>query len=205
MKKAIFIDRDGVINEKPAEHNYVKTWAEFEFIPGIASALKKLANNGFSLIIVTNQRGIARRLLNESALADIHDKMIAELGRSGVAISSVYYCPHEEKEKCGCRKPQPGMILRGIIEHGIDPKKSYMIGDSASDIEAGKKAGYKTIFIGSTPVKGADYCAENIKKAAHIILGTAERPKNSCKAESRSIVCGKGAKKLAPAAGRAWQ
>lgn len=146
-KKAVFIDRDGVINRKMPEGDYVKSWEEFEFLPGIIEALRRLAEAGYAIFVVTNQRGISRGLMTEANLRDIHSRMEEELQRHGIILAGIYYCPHGYEDDCDCRKPKPGLLLRAAAEHGVDLSASVFIGDSEKDIEAGVAAGCRTILI----------------------------------------------------------
>ena len=151
--RAIFLDRDGVINRKLPEYGYVRDVSEFEFLPGVFEALTTL---GFMLVLVTNQRGIARGLMSTDDLARVHGFMQSELQRNSVPIDRIYYCPHEEFEGCSCRKPEPGMLLAACSDYGIDPSTSYTVGDSAKDVLAGKRAGTRTVRIAAADDAGAD-------------------------------------------------
>lgn len=143
----IFLDRDGVINRK-LDDDYVKHWGEFEFLPGVKEALQILTEKNYRLIVVTNQRGIARGLMTMDDLMEIHGRMMAELLEAGAHITTILCCPHD-KDQCDCRKPKTGMFLYAQRQlPNIDFAKSVMIGDSASDMEAGRQAGCRTIFIG---------------------------------------------------------
>ena len=145
-KKTIFLDRDGVINRK-IDDDYVKSWDEFEFLPDAIEALKILTENDFRLIVVTNQRGIARGLMTEADLHEVHSHMLAELKKYGATIAGIFHCPHD-KDQCDCRKPLPGLFLQATQKFpDIDFTKAIMIGDSLSDIEAGNALGCKTIFV----------------------------------------------------------
>jgi len=145
-KKVIFLDRDGVINKKAADDDYVKHWGEFEFVPGAVEAVKLLTDAGYQIYIISNQRGIARGLMTEEDLADIHRRMLDEFSRAGGRIAGVYYCPHGKEVNCFCRKPRPGMFFQAAREHHIDLTKAVAIGDSASDQAAGEAAGCRTII-----------------------------------------------------------
>lgn len=145
--KCVFLDRDGVINKKAPEGDYIKNWSEFRFLPGVKEAIKRLNKAGFLVIISTNQRGIAKGLMTEEDLKEIHFKMIEELEKSGDIIDSIYYCPHDEKDNCNCRKPNIGMFLKAKKDFNIQMDESWLIGDSKSDILAGQKAGCKTILV----------------------------------------------------------
>jgi len=145
--KTVFLDRDGVINRKPPEGDYVKSWEEFEFLPKAPEALRLLKEAGMRLIIVTNQRGIACGLMTERDLEEIHKHMLAELARFQASIDAIYYCPHEEGV-CDCRKPRVGLFRQAQQDFpDIDFANSAIIGDSLKDMEAGTRLGSLTIFI----------------------------------------------------------
>ncbi len=148
-KKVIFLDRDGVINKKPAEHDYVKSREEFEFLPEAVPALSLLAKKGYKLFIVTNQRGIARGLMTEADLAGIHEKMQKKLGENGIHIEAMYYCPHGSEDPCACRKPKPGMFFKAARDHSLNLHECIFIGDGETDRQAGEAAGCKTFIIHS--------------------------------------------------------
>ncbi len=154
-QKAVFLDRDGTINEY---RGFIRTPEEFELIPGVATAIKRLNESGFLVIVITNQPVIARGETTVETLTDIHNKMETELGREGAYVDAIYYCPHhphkgyegeipELKIECECRKPKPGMILQAAKDYNIDLSESYMIGDSENDIQAGINAGCKTVLV----------------------------------------------------------
>jgi histidinol-phosphate phosphatase family protein len=173
MKKAAFLDRDGVINKKPPEGQYVTRWEEMQFLPRVAEAIALLTQAGFCVLAVSNQRCVAKGLLTVNDLESIHARMCQELAEKGASITEVYYCPHANEPPCGCRKPAPGLIFRAAREHEIDLKESWMIGDSDSDVEAGKNAGCKTVRILSGDAPGnsrADLSAGTLLDAVHQML-----------------------------------
>src|SRR6266478_3033211 len=145
MKKAAFLDSDGVINRKPPEGQYVTRWEELQFLPGVSEAIILLTGAGYSFFVVTNQRGVAKGLPTQDDLESIHLRMCQELADAGAVITKVYYCPHEKQPPCSCRKPAPGMLLTAARDHESKLSSSWMIGDSDIDVEAGKNAGCKTI------------------------------------------------------------
>lgn len=148
MDKAVFLDRDGVINRKaPTEKDYVTRWEEMEILPGVANAIVRLNRAGFLVIVVTNQRAVAKGLITTAQLESIHHRMCQHLAREGARIVAVYYCPHELEPPCACRKPQTGMLLQAARTHNIDLASSWMVGDSAMDVEAGKRAGCRTVRV----------------------------------------------------------
>lgn len=173
MKKAAFLDRDGVINKKLPEGQYVTKWQDFEFLPGAANALGLLADAGFQLLIVSNQRGVAKGLMTLQNLQAIHERMCKELATAGVVISGGYYCPHDLHPACACRKPAPGLLLQAAREHGVQLADSWLVGDSETDIEAGKRAGCRTarILAGSELENTrADVMAKSLVLAVQRIL-----------------------------------
>ena len=155
-RKAIFLDRDGVINRKLPEDAYVRNPAEFEFLPGAIEALSMMKDLGFLLVVTTNQRGIGRGFMTDRDLEAVHRHMRSELEKNCVALDGVYHCPHEVFVQCGCRKPEPGMILAACDDLRVDLSRSYMVGDSPSDVTAGQRAGTRTVRIGASPDRDAD-------------------------------------------------
>lgn len=151
MKKAVFLDRDGVINEVLTDRvKFVNKPHELYFLPGVPEAIKKL-NAFFDFIfVVTNQGGIGLGFMKESQLIKIHDHMIAELKKEGATIHYVAYCPHKPKAGCDCRKPHSKLIIDLAEKYDIDLSQSYMVGDTDTDIIAGKKAGTKGVFLGES-------------------------------------------------------
>ncbi|MEO0190034.1 MAG: HAD family hydrolase [candidate division WOR-3 bacterium] len=145
--KAVFLDRDGVINKKPPEGKYVTTWDEFKFLRNAIKAIGYLNKLGFLVIVVTNQRGVALGHLAEEKLKEIHQRMRNKLTSCGAHIDGIYYCPHN-KNTCSCRKPKVGLFLKAKKDFPeIDFKNSFVVGDSEKDIRAGKRLGCKTILI----------------------------------------------------------
>lgn len=174
-QKAVFLDRDGTINKYVG---FLTNPEQFELLPGVAEAIKAINKSGYLCIVVTNQPVIARGEVTYEQLECIHNKMETLLGEKGAYVDAIYFCPHhpdrgfegevkELKIDCGCRKPKPGMILRAARDYNIDLSNSYVVGDSESDIIAGKLAGCKTILVSnqSDIHIGQDYmvsCLENI-------------------------------------------
>lgn len=144
MNKAVFIDRDGTIN---VNVEYLDNPDEFQMYPGVGEGIKKLIENGYKIIIITNQSGISRGYFSEETLGKIHARMKKELEEKGARIDGVYYCPHHPDDKCSCRKPNTALFEQAIKEHDIDPSQSYVIGDRMLDVEAGHKIGSKTILV----------------------------------------------------------
>jgi D-glycero-D-manno-heptose 1,7-bisphosphate phosphatase len=143
--KAVFLDRDGVINENRATH--VKSWSEFRFIPGAREAIARISQTGYRAFVITNQAIINRGLATHEEINAINQRMIDEIQRHGGRIDAVAYCPHRSDEDCGCRKPKPGLLFSLSAQFGIDLAGSVVIGDAISDVEAGRAAGCKAILV----------------------------------------------------------
>ena len=155
MRKAIFLDRDGVVNIFPGVDKFVLSWADFNFMPGIREQLRRLREAGFFLSLATNQSGVGRGLMPLDALLDMHARMQQTL--ESEALDAIYFCPHHPDDRCICRKPSPELILRACREHDLDPRASFMLGDSGRDIEMGAAAGCRTIL-----------CRENLPDPANL-------------------------------------
>ena len=145
MTKAIFLDRDGVINQE--RKDYVKKLDEFIILDKTSDAINIIKNHDFLVIIITNQSPINRKLLSVETLNKIHEKLQSYLERYDTSFDGVYFCPHTPSENCECRKPKPGLILQAVIDFQIDLSESYMIGNSETDIHAAKNAGCKGILL----------------------------------------------------------
>lgn len=157
-QKAIFLDRDGTINKYVG---FLTKPEQFELLPGVADAIKMINKSGYLAVVVTNQPVIARGDCTWEELQQIHDKMETDLGKDGAFVDAVYVCPHhkdkgfegerpEYKYECDCRKPKPGLLLQAAKDYNIDLSQSYMIGDSARDIDAGQSAGCKDSLLTET-------------------------------------------------------
>jgi len=147
MIRAAFLDRDGVINQKAPDGGYVTRWEDFHFLPGVTQGITQLNRAGFHVIVVTNQRCVAKGLLSEIELKDLHQRMSEHLARDGARIEAIYYCPHEVEPPCSCRKPAPGLLLEAARSRDLDLSFSWMIGDSDADIQAGKSVGCRTARV----------------------------------------------------------
>ena len=147
-KKAVFLDRDGVINKNKID--YVKTINELEIFPNIEIPIKKLKKNNFYVIVITNKSAINRNLMTHEQLNEIHSHIQQYLKSFDTSIDNFYFCPHKPNENCNCRKPKPGMFISAKNKYNIDVGKSWMIGDSERDIAAANLAGIKnTIMVRS--------------------------------------------------------
>ena len=145
MARAVFLDRDGVINKY--REGYVKTIDEFEILPHVDIYLKKIRKLGFKIIVLTNQSPVNRNLMRLDDLKMIHENLINRLRKNKCIIDDIFYCPHMPEVKCGCRKPAIGLFRQAQYKHDIRLNDSWMIGDSDTDIEAGRRAGCMTIKI----------------------------------------------------------
>ncbi|MFC2030405.1 D-glycero-beta-D-manno-heptose 1,7-bisphosphate 7-phosphatase [Chloroflexota bacterium] len=145
MHPAVFLDRDGVINENRGD--YVRCWDEVRFLPGVFGALARLARAPFRIVLVTNQSPIGRGILTEQQVKGINRRLVAEIEAHGGRVDGVYYCPHDPDDGCECRKPNPGLLLQAARELRLDLTRSYLIGDAASDVEAALAAGCSPIFV----------------------------------------------------------
>jgi D-glycero-D-manno-heptose 1,7-bisphosphate phosphatase len=150
-RRAVFLDRDGTIN---VEKNYLHKATDFEFIPGAQEAIKKLKDAGFLVVVVSNQSGIARGYFDETAVESLHQHIQEELANYGTSIDAFYFCPHHPvkglgpyKVQCECRKGSPGMLLLAARDYDVDLSRSIMVGDKLADIEAGKRAGCKSLLV----------------------------------------------------------
>jgi D-glycero-D-manno-heptose 1,7-bisphosphate phosphatase len=180
-RPAAFLDRDGTINRRPAAHAYVETVDGFVWLPGALEGASALAHAGFVLAVVSNQRGIARGLVSWPTLAGIEREIQRRLRERDSEIAAFRYCPHELGDGCDCRKPAPGMILELARVLRLDLRRSWMIGDSASDIFAGQAAGCLTALIedgGSPPQPDLrpDIVAPSLQAAVAAILDRAPAP-----------------------------
>ena len=166
--KVVFLDRDGVINVKAKPHDYIKTWQEFKFLPHVAEAIKELNINGYKVVIISNQQGIAKGFMSLVALGNIHANMCSLLKKNGATIDDIFICPHAAGT-CECRKPKIGLFLQAEEYYNVNKKQSYMIGDSKSDIEAGKNYGVRTIAINQESF-GADFHCGSLREAVKYIF-----------------------------------
>src|SRR3990170_807304 len=178
-KFAVFIDRDGTINE---EVGYVDSFDRFNILPGVSDAIRKLNENNIPAIVITNQSGIARGYFSSDFVNELHNSMIEELERLGCKIAGIYVCPHHPDEGCACRKPRPGMLLKAANEHGISLRRSFVIGDKIIDIKTAHSVGAKGILVltgygaeeltsvNQNSEDGPDHVAANLNEAVSWIL-----------------------------------
>jgi D-glycero-D-manno-heptose 1,7-bisphosphate phosphatase len=176
---AIFFDRDGTLIE---DVGYPRDPARVRLLDGAAEALAQLGRAGFRLVVVSNQSGIGRGLITAEEARTVHERFVAELEHRGVHLDGARYCPHAPDAGCECRKPAPGLLLAAADELGLDLEASFMIGDKAADVEAGRRAGCRTILLapdgsasdGGSP-DGADHLARSWTDALGFVLGSGTR------------------------------
>ena len=145
MLSAVFLDRDGVINENRDHH--VTSWQEFRFLPGALEAVTRLSRAGVRVFVVTNQAIINRGVVSQALVDSINWRMVSEIRRKGGIVEGIACCPHRPEEKCGCRKPKPGMLIDLARRHAVDLTRAALIGDALTDIEAGQAAGCRTVLV----------------------------------------------------------
>lgn len=181
MQKAVFLDRDGVVNR---EVNYLKDINQLRLLPNAATAVKKLNIAGYLTIIVANQAVVARGLISEEKLEKIHAELLRRIKRKGGKIDAIYYCPHHPNANmkgyridCEDRKPNTGLIKKAVKKFGIDLRKSYLVGDQTRDVQTAKNAGIKSILVRTGYAGGdriynvkPDYIADNLLDASEHIL-----------------------------------
>ncbi len=180
-RKAAFLDRDGVIN---LDRAYVHRWDEFEFVPGAVEAMRRLREAGYTLVVVTNQSGLARGMYTEAQYQALTTQMRQALAEAGAEVAGVYHCPHHPKGKvpelavdCDCRKPEPGMILQAAKELGLSLADSIMVGDKPSDIQAARAAGVGKAYIvqsdndeSTGDLAGADAAYADLRSCVNALL-----------------------------------
>lgn len=145
LRRAVFLDRDGVINQNSP--SYVLSWADVQFLPGVFAALRRLAATPFAVVVATNQSAVGRGLMSLGQMWAINGQIAAEVAAQGGRLDRIYACPHRPDEGCGCRKPQPGMLLQAARDLGLDLSASYLIGDAVSDIEAALAVGCRPLLV----------------------------------------------------------
>ncbi len=166
--RAIFLDRDGVINVN--RDDYVKSWDEFQFLPNSLAALRLLSSLPVPLIVVTNQSVVGRGIITRAQLDEIHRRMLEVIKQNDARIDAIYVCPHAPWENCSCRKPRPGLLLQAQRDFDLDLSASFLIGDRPSDIQAARAVGVIPILIPApdlpTPYPPAAYQATDLLDAA---------------------------------------
>lgn len=168
--KAVFLDRDGVINEWK---EYIYEEDRFIFLPNVFNGLRKIQEKGFKIVIITNQSGIGLGYFTKEDFYAVNRKMLMKFYENGIIISKIYFCPHSLADNCNCKKPKTGMFEKAKEDLNVDIEKSWMIGDKEIDIQAGKSAGCRTILITSGSLINfktiPDFIAKDLVNAADII------------------------------------
>lgn len=172
--RAAFLDRDGTLNVRPAEHEYLMSPEDFVWLPGAPEAMARLSEARYVLAVVSNQRGVARGLVSLAALDEIEQRIQRELAGFGCRVQAFRYCFHDLADACECRKPRPGMLRDLARELDLELERSWMIGDTESDVEAGRRAGCRTALVGSDARGfGADLVAPSLGQASSLIATAA--------------------------------
>ncbi len=144
MKCAVFLDRDGTINE---EMGYINHLSRFRLLPGVGEAIARLKKEGLKVVVVTNQSGVARKYFPASFITAVHDYMNSLLRPVGGEPDAIYVCTHAPEENCSCRKPKPGLLLQAASELDLDLSRSYLVGDRFNDLETAAQVGAKGILV----------------------------------------------------------
>jgi D-glycero-D-manno-heptose 1,7-bisphosphate phosphatase len=176
VRRAVFLDRDGVLNRAPVQDGHPGSpfsVDEVEILPGVLEACEKLRRHGFLLIVVTNQPNVARGIQKREAIEAIHGFL-----RDRIPLDDIRICFHDDGDNCECRKPKPGLVLAGAMDWRIELRQSFVVGDRWRDIEAGRRAGCKTVFINhryaEEPPSEADFETNSLDAAADWILANEE-------------------------------
>jgi D-glycero-D-manno-heptose 1,7-bisphosphate phosphatase len=183
-RRAIFLDRDGTLNVRPPEHEYLTSSEDFAWIPGAREAVGKFGQAGYVLTLVSNQRGVGRGLVSLDVLREIEQRIQRDLALDGCSIQSFRYCFHSDEDGCDCRKPRPGMILDLADELDLDLAESWVIGDAASDVAAGRAAGCRTALVGGGRADGADLLAASLADASNAIAGGVQAASGAARSNS---------------------
>ena len=183
LRPAVFLDRDGTIAEEVGYLNHVN---RFRMYPFAAQAIRRLNDEKLPVIVITNQSGVGRGYFPESLISAVHELMTTQLAKEGAHVDALYYCPHREDEACTCRKPKPGMLESAAREHGLDLRRSFVVGDRYSEIEMAHRVGARAILMRTGYGEGEiqwhsakwaappDFIATNLVDAADWILRQAK-------------------------------
>lgn len=166
----VFLDRDGVINRRKMD-GYIESVEELVLLPGAVEAIARLSQNGYRVVVVTNQRGLARGILRREAVNEIHAHISRAVRHAGGVLEEFYVCPHDRDEGCVCRKPAPGLLDQAFDVRPMNWDTAFLVGDSDSDIAAGKARGVCTIKLGDPGDPPPDHLAASLEAAADLILG----------------------------------
>ena len=172
-KQVLFLDRDGVINREA--DGYVTEWSEFGFLPGAIEAIRRLTEEGYKIIIISNQSSINRGLATKDEIDQIMTNMVTEIEDSGGKILDIYYCPHRPEDKCDCRKPEPGLFFQAEEKHGVKLTNSWFVGDKLTDVAVAMRVGARPILIrGGKPVHGIQVTEEDAETVVDNLSGAVD-------------------------------
>lgn len=181
-RRYAIVDRDGTINAQ-TRGAYVLAPDDVVLLPGAAEGLRGIADAGLGIVVVSNQAAVARGWITAEQLDRVNARLLELLAAEGVPVDGVYCCPHDDGDGCGCRKPQPGLLLQAAADQGFDVREAFLIGDKASDVEAGRRAGATTVLVRTGEGAGAegagprpDHVAVDLVDAAAIIARLAGEP-----------------------------
>lgn len=169
-KSCVFFDRDGIVNRAPVKTRYVERWADFHLQAGFVEALRVVCKKGYKAVVITNQKGAGTGQMTMAVLAEIHESLQKELRKQGLGLLDIIVCT-DAGEDSPRRKPNPGMLFEAAKKYGLELKSSWMVGDQKKDVEAGRRAGCKTVFVGlATEPTGADYNIATINDLPEFLL-----------------------------------
>jgi len=168
--RAVFLDRDGVINRPAPAGLYITSTDEFILLPGVGEAIFRLNQSGLKVFVVTNQRCIGLGLVAAEIVEQVHAGLQQTVREYGGWIDHIYVCPHDYGDACLCRKPKPGMLRQAASDYALDLPGCWMVGDSESDMTAGRAAGCRTVLVGGAAGLRADYDAADLREATELIL-----------------------------------
>jgi len=186
--KFVLLDRDGVIN-RHIPGGYVTSWTEFEFLPWALQGLRLLAQNSYGVLVISNQACVGKGLLSGPDLDSITKRFVSEVRSAGGDIRGVFYCTHLAEERCDCRKPQPGLLLRAQSEYGFHFADTFVVGDSASDLDAARRVGAPALLVSAEAdgkvSGGSPRAVRSLYEAVEFILAT--EPENMCTFSKRAL------------------
>jgi D-glycero-D-manno-heptose 1,7-bisphosphate phosphatase len=168
--KAVFLDRDGVINKYPGDRQYVTSLGKFRFLPRAKKAIALLSKNNFMIFVASNQAGVGKGVYSQKTLDSITARMLSGVEQAGGKITKVYYCTHRKEARCTCRKPKPGLLKKAAKEFKVDLKKVYFVGDTIRDVLTAHAAGAKSILVFSGKEKLSNYRGQS-RRAGQSPLG----------------------------------
>jgi len=168
-KPCVFFDRDGIVNRAPVKTRYVERLPDFHLLPAFVEALSVVRGKGFEAVVVTNQKGVGTGQMSMDVVAEIHGNLCNELKKHDLDLLDILVSTDTDSN-APRRKPNPGMLLEAAEKHGLDLKRSWMVGDHKTDVEAGRRAGCRTVFVGlSDGATGADYEIASVSNMADFL------------------------------------